>query len=672
VSDPNQTDPTTALSRIGRAAGRVELRMRFARVLGVLTYCLLAVIAAVSAGLGVYKIAPKLRPHPLEIAIAIFAVTLVSLIVLIVEMARRLPPRAGSVALDRSHGLADRLTSALEFAKKPASERSALESLAIDDAAEHAGRLVPARAFPLAFPMEMVALVPALLGLFFVFWLEVPTYRVVPKPKTIDALVVAPDDIELFREMAKELERQDQTPEVKAAVDRFNQLVEDLANKRLERTEAFRQLESLETDLLKGKEAEAAALKEQLAETGKQLKDSDLSQKIGDALQKGDMKQAKKELQDLAKKLRTEKKPDKAAIDKLRKALEKASKHRKEALEALDKKRAEMQEQLLKKKKQVEEQKDPNKKREEERLLRKKERELERLDRERERQAQAGSELERLDRELAQAAADLMREMGLSQEDLEKAAQDLEKAAEDLNQVDEKEMSQKEKEELRRRIEELREVLRQQGQGGKKRMARMVKFGKRARGNSGSKGEDEGEGQGQKGDSGEEGEGQEGEGEGKDGEGKDGEGKSPGQGKGGKGGKGEPVLVIGPGGKPMPMPGSGQGQGDQPGGNEPGGEGSGKGGQSYGHGDGGDIAGKATDPKMGTQDVEAQGLEANAGPTNSQVILSAAERGFKGTEYKKVFTQYRTVAEENIQKENIPDGYRFYVQRYFQLIRPRE
>ena len=54
------------------------------------------------------------------------------------------------------------------------------------------------------------------------------------------------------------------------------------------------------------------------------------------------------------------------------------------------------------------------------------------------------------------------------------------------------------------------------------------------------------------------------------------------------------------------------------------------------------------------------------------MILSAAERGFKGGAYKKVFTQYQTVAEQQINKDKVPDGYKFYVHRYFQLIRPRE
>jgi hypothetical protein len=91
-----------------------------------------------------------------------------------------------------------------------------------------------------------------------------------------------------------------------------------------------------------------------------------------------------------------------------------------------------------------------------------------------------------------------------------------------------------------------------------------------------------------------------------------------------------------------------------------------------GSGRGGDVAGNRTDPKMGTQDVQAQAVDTQEGPSNSEVILSAAERGFKGKPYKKVYTDYRTVAEQQINKDKVPDGYRFYVHRYFQLIRPRE
>ena len=56
----------------------------------------------------------------------------------------------------------------------------------------------------------------------------------------------------------------------------------------------------------------------------------------------------------------------------------------------------------------------------------------------------------------------------------------------------------------------------------------------------------------------------------------------------------------------------------------------------------------------------------------SEVILGAAERGFASRGYQKVYREYHTVAEEALNKDEIPGGYRFYVRRYFQLIRPRE
>jgi hypothetical protein len=54
------------------------------------------------------------------------------------------------------------------------------------------------------------------------------------------------------------------------------------------------------------------------------------------------------------------------------------------------------------------------------------------------------------------------------------------------------------------------------------------------------------------------------------------------------------------------------------------------------------------------------------------VIYGAAQRGFVGKGYKKVYTDYQTVAEESLGHDEIPPGYRFYIRRYFQLIRPRD
>jgi hypothetical protein len=637
--------------------------MRATRALRALPTALTIALALTAATLAVRKTFPDHLSDRRAWQILIGAGALV-IGTVIIALLRRLPPRAGTIALDRYHDLNDRLTNALAFFAIAPDARSPLMEVAIDDACEHAGGLRPGKASPLRVPSDLAASLVVSAGVAAVALLYVPKPPVtVPQAQTIDALAMTPDDVELFRDAAKQLSRQDQSPEVKAAVERFNQLIEDIANKRLDRTEAFRRMEAIERELLKGAEADAKSFEEALKEAGEELSKSDLAKPLGESFEKKDLDKAKKDLKDLAAQLRGDKKkPDKAALEKLQKALAKAASRKKEALAAINEKRNELREQLLKKKNQKKDDPDAgDKSPEDERLLKKKERELERLDREAEQKERAGRQLDRLDRDLAKAAEDLLKDLGLS-------AQDLEQAAEDINRLQEEQMSDKEKEELRQRLEELRELLRQQGQAGKQRMARMMKFGKRARGGSGKNGE---QGQGQ--------DGQEGQ-DGQDGqEGQDGQDGQDGQGNGQKnGGKGQ-QWVLGPGGKKILISGGqGQGPGEGQGQNGQGQNGQGQdspgGGPGKGIGNSHDsnVAGKRTDLKTGTTDVQEQGIDSQQGPSNSEVILGAAERGFKGSGYKKVFTQYHTVAEQQINKDQVPDGYRFYVHRYFQLIRPRE
>ena len=79
-----------------------------------------------------------------------------------------------------------------------------------------------------------------------------------------------------------------------------------------------------------------------------------------------------------------------------------------------------------------------------------------------------------------------------------------------------------------------------------------------------------------------------------------------------------------------------------------------------------------TNFKMGMQDSQIQGNDTGQGGSRSEVILGAAERGFANKGYTKVYREYHTVAEESLNKDEIPGGYRFYVRRYFDLIRPRD
>ena len=118
----------------------------------------------------------------------------------------------------------------------------------------------------------------------------------------------------------------------------------------------------------------------------------------------------------------------------------------------------------------------------------------------------------------------------------------------------------------------------------------------------------------------------------------------------------------------------GSGSGSSSGGSGQGGQGTGESPGSHGYGSGHDehVEGQATNMKTGTEDTQVAGQDTGQGGSRSEVIQGAAERGFASKGYTRVFTEYHTVAEEALNKDEIPGGYRFYVRRYFELIRPRE
>ena len=652
-----------SLEKIESSARRAERRLRIRRAIvwGAKGLAAAMVVAAVLLVLRKIGVLPEKATR-----IGLVACVVQAVVVAALGFSQRLPRRAGAVALDRFHQLADRLSSALSFSELPAQERTPFMMAAIDDALEHAKRVDPKRAVPMERPREwpfLLIMVGALAG---IALFEVRKHTPTTNARMIDAVDVTQDDLDAMREFLRDVDQRMQSEDAKDATQEFNQLIEDLANKRLDRTEAFRRMQQLEDKLLRGNEADAKALEEALKKMGEELKKSELSKPTGEALDNKNLDAAEKALKDLAKKLREGKNVDKAQLEKLKEALKKASEENKKRLEELEKKREELKDSILKQKEKMADGGAP--KEEEKSLLQKKERELERLEREHDQQQKAQRELDRLDRELQKAAEDLMKDLGLS-------ANDLDNAAQDLNRMAKEEMSQEEKEQLRQKLQELREMLRQQSQGGAGQMARLRVFQQKAQGKGGQSGQGGQQGQGDQGqgDQGQgqqgQGQGQQGQGQGQQGQGQGQQGKGQGQGQGQGQGGGE-TWILGPNGEKILMitKSSGQGQGGQNGG----GQGQGKG-QGAGTGHDSNVQGKdPTALKSGTQDSQIQGNDTGQGGSRSEVILGAAERGFASRGYQKVYREYHTVAEEALNKDEIPGGYRFYVRRYFQLIRPRE
>jgi hypothetical protein len=94
----------------------------------------------------------------------------------------------------------------------------------------------------------------------------------------------------------------------------------------------------------------------------------------------------------------------------------------------------------------------------------------------------------------------------------------------------------------------------------------------------------------------------------------------------------------------------------------------------------GDGIGDSHDPNVSgaPSHISARHVDARvhgqigAGPSRSETILGAADRGFAQTGYRQVYGDYTSVVEEVMSKHEVPPGYRYYVKRYFELIRPRE
>jgi hypothetical protein len=454
---------------------------------------------------------------------------------------------------------------------------------------------------------------------------------------------LSPDDIDLFRKMSEDVNTAAADEPAAADARRFNQLVEDLAERRIDRSEVYRRLDELERSVKEPIELDAAALDESLEAIAKELDKSQMSKPVARALSEKKLADAEQAMRDLAKKVEEAKRDvDKAKLESLRSALKKSA----ETVQHKSSKHGEERKSLEETRKRLLEKKQKQGLTKEEREhLDRTERQLERLDRQKARQDDQQKQLSGLDKDLAKAAEDLMKDLGQS-------SKDLQQGAEDINRAAQKQLSDEQKREMLRKLEEMRQIIRQEGQAGRDRLKRMLSFGKRAHGGQGK------------------------EGQGREGQGKqDKPGKGMGEGKG-KDGKQQGMMELRPGGDTvvmlpggsMPSPGPGESQGggaDKSGGGD-------KGGEEWGSGHDPNVRGDSTKLKGQTEDVTAAGADTGQGASASQSIYGAAERGFVGRGYKKVYTDYHTVAEEVLGHDEIPPGYRFYVRRYFQLIRPRD
>jgi hypothetical protein len=672
-----------------RPIAAVTRRIRVQRALDVA-----APLALGALGVGAALVI-GVKAHALAAADALpwgLGVALVPLVGALTAAARRVPALQAARQIDRSHELHDRVASAVSFAALPTASRTPFMEAAIADAASRADALVPTKALPLRAPRHGVAVAGLALAVVGLSLLELPETveppRHAPRAAPTPALRLHPDDLDAFREEVREaLEDPALERDVRDAATRFEALVGDLAAERLARSDALRRLQQVQEALDDARRADAETMRETLAQLAAELARSPQTEPAARALREADAPRAAAEMQRLSEALR-DNAPGQRELERLREALARAAAAHppSPSAESLTQRREEM-ERLLRRQREQEARGDTQPE-SERRLLQRRRRELERLEREQSAAQERQRQLERLQRELAQASQQL------GERDREQAAQSLERSAEELNRMARSQQSEEQRRALAERLSELRELMRrqreqqaqqgQQGQSGPQGQ-QPGQSGQRGQqpGQSGQQGQQPGQSgqQGQLGRLGQAGQGgqpgQQGQqggsrmdrfvaqARGGAGAGRPGEQGQPGQ-NGNAGTPGGRLLVPGQAGSAvLEMPGVAPGQ--SPGGGPGGGQGPGAGTDH----DPRTLA-EATRLDATRQSTRVQGEQSERGPTRSEVILGAAERGFAARDYRRVYADYASHATEVLEQDQIPGGYRFYVRRYFQLIRPRE
>lgn len=448
--------------------------------------------------------------------------------------------------------------------------------------------------------------------------------------KPIDPVAFADDDLDYVQELVNDLRRtarDEKDPSLEQFVTALDELLTKAQNGELTKEQLLEEMKKAEDEFQKGNDPKLDEALADLQETGKELQKDKTTKELGKALEQGDLEKAQKLMEELAKKLENDElsKKEKEQLSKaLEKTAEKFEKKDKKREQDLDKQIAQKKDQLEKMKRQLDKEQDQQKKEEQSRRLDKEKRELDKLERKKQerKESQAKRNLKELHRNMKDAAQNMKQQKDQSkeqqQEQQKQASRKMRDMQRNTGKVDQDQRKVQTQKKVASQLTDLREAMRrakQRGNRGPKDMfgrnSKNRDFGRRARGQKGS-----------------------------------GQAWKPGQGKG-------------------------QGKnGQQPGqGNQPGGKGNQPGGSSYGDGHDPDMMGDVTAKQGDTKDESVSGVHGK-GPSTRETILSSAQKGFASKEYEDAYTEYKSIVEEVMQVEKVPSGYKYYIKKYFQKIKP--
>ncbi len=582
--------------------------------------------------------------------------------------------------MDAAGGLCSRLATAVEGvwgamvplpagASLAGGDRAFLEAAVRDAIA--AGRAVDPRV-AVPWTLSSPGWTPLPLALLVVVaWLWPSPFRRVQRAPAgavpeVAASAVAParlldaEEREAFEAEGRELAQGITDPALRELAGAYERLLERMARGEVDRAEVLRQLDALSRRAVGMVSKDEEAMREALRGLREDLRTSGPLRPVAEALERRDPAAAAEAMRRQAERLR-QGELSRDALRRLREQLRRLAEREERIARALA--RNERSRRRLLRNRDQEASRGAG----ERRLLRRRERQLQRLQRERERLEAARRTLQRLRREAARGAR------ALSSGDRNAAADALRSGSEELDRAGSLQQRREQREALRRLMRTLREAVQRhreregrsgaRGSGG--RRARLRRFTLRAGGRT-NQGADRLLLPGGDGRSGREGGrsptegshargGSVGPGRGGEGQGREGDSTSP-QGRTFRlGGGGEPEGVL-------EVPGMAR--------SARGGAGREAGGSAAGEGSGSGALPRPT-PRSGRhRDVRVRG-EGGAGPTRAQTIEEAADRGFVVRGYQRVYEDYRDHAERVLEREEVPPGHRFYVRRYFLLIRPR-
>ncbi len=538
---------------------------------------------------------------------------------------KRYPTHIVATRLDRSAGLSDRLASACDFerriAREPDQDTAALMRAAIADAEAVLPRVDIKAATPFPRPRGLVpALVAstlfALVSALYFPKSDRPDPRLAnPAKKTTepDRVEFAEEDLEVQRETIRDMRRiaeETGDADLKKLADELEQIIEQAERGQLSKQEMLAKLAEAEKRYADSSNEDVEQAMAELEKTGRTLAQSKPMRELGEALQKNDLARAQKALEKLANDLENQK-------------ISEADKER--MAEALDKAASEFE-----RRKQAEKAESQREKLSREQELEKLEKELAKAKSEQERE-KLSQELQRKKRELEQFKEEEQRKSeSANRRHLERLHRDLRKASEEM-----------EKDQGRQASQTMRDIQRSTGEieqdqrkvANQKKVASQLSDLREAMRRAKKK--------------------QQGSGQrdlfNRNNKNKDFISRARGQSRSGRMGQ---------------QAGQGQ-QGQGQAGQMPGGS-------SYGEGHDPNLYGDPTKKTGDVTDVGVQGVQGNQGSSVKETILSAAQKGFAGQNYKQVFTRYEPMVEEVINSEKVPSGYKYYVKRYFQKIKPQE